>query len=911
MAKQKDFFEKVAEKLIEKLRQGTAPWQKSWDGGTAGSLPMNPTTEKRYRGGNALFLMAQGYDDPRWMTYKQAEKEGAQVKKGEHGTPIIYWKFQEQQPVVDEHGKPVLDTQGKPKTQTVELERPRSFLSYVFNAQQIGGLPPLIEETEQRWFPEDRAEGILQNSNAHIEHRPQGRAFYRPSADSITLPLKEQFSNAEGYYSTALHELGHWTGHESRLNRDLGHPFGSEGYAREELRAEIASLMVGMEMGAYTPNVDNHAAYVGNWIKALEEDPREIFRAAADAEKIMDFVMSFELKQEQTAVLEEEVSNFEADILQRQREEAAKYGEEHVAKLAEMHDVEDRAEYLEYVAACAKTPEQQEREYQEYLNHPDTIAYRAQMEAQERERITIVVGDAETGVSHTIQFKNWEDAYNHLAGEELEEKETHEATVRAYFENRFPSVEVKSSQNADEQEHSRTYLHVPFAEKEEAKALGAKWDRKEGAWYVPQGKDAAPFEKWTATQGQAVEESARSTKKGQQQDQRVYLAVPYVERRAAKETGAKWDAVARSWFADEGADMTKMAQWLPDRRPEQVPAMSPREEFAEVLRKLNCTVEGEHPIIDGQTHRIVTEGDAQGVKSGFYVGHLDGHPAGYAKNNRSGEDVRWKSKGVSFSTEERRQLVADSAQKREERSQQVAQKQEQAAMRVWRQMDEMQPVTQPTPYLAAKGLAVHKGALTGADGKTTCLAAQDADGKIWTMQYIQEDGTKRFAKDARKEGCFHVVGGMDAVAKAPVLVISEGYATASTLTTALGHGVVAAFDAGNLESVAKALHTKYPEKAIVIAGDDDRHLVNSPIKKNPGREKAELAAQSVGGLAVFPTFASGENGRDFKDFNDLGTKSRLGNEAVARQIKPALEKACAQKRAEQVQEQQHKKQHSR
>ena len=137
-----------------------------------------------------------------------------------------------------------------------------------------------------------------QASGARISHSAGDRAFYRPSTDSITLPEKSQFESADRYYATALHELGHWTGHPSRLDRDLAHPFGSEGYAKEELRAEISSMIVGDELGiGHDP--EQHAAYVGSWIKALQDDPLEIFRASSDAEKIHDYVLAFEQKQVQ------------------------------------------------------------------------------------------------------------------------------------------------------------------------------------------------------------------------------------------------------------------------------------------------------------------------------------------------------------------------------------------------------------------------------------------------------------------------------------------------------------------------------------------------------------------------------------------------------------------------------------
>jgi antirestriction protein ArdC len=301
MESKKPFHEAVAEKLIEQLKAGTAPWQKPWSPGEPSSyLPMNPTTGKRYKGINAIHLMSQGHSDARWMTYKQAAAVGAQVRKGEKGTPVQYWKFSEEQDKLDDKGKPVLDPQGKPVKETIMLERPRVFFATVFNAEQIDGLPPLQQQTktEQQWDAIDRAEHILKASGARITHAAGDRAFYRPSTDSITMPERSQFETADRYYATALHELGHWTGHPSRLDRDLGHPFGSEAYAKEELRAEIASMILGDALGiGHDPG--QHVAYVGSWIKALQEDSLEIFRAAADAEKIHDYVLAFEQKQVQ------------------------------------------------------------------------------------------------------------------------------------------------------------------------------------------------------------------------------------------------------------------------------------------------------------------------------------------------------------------------------------------------------------------------------------------------------------------------------------------------------------------------------------------------------------------------------------------------------------------------------------
>ena len=170
------------------------------------------------------------------------------------------------------------------------------------------------------------------------------------------------------------------------------------------------------------------------------------------------------------------------------------------------------------------------------------------------------------------------------------------------------------------------------------------------------------------------------------------------------------------------------------------------------------------------------------------------------------------------------------------------------------------------------------------------VPAYDANGTIWTAQTIQGSGRKMFAKDSVKQANFHVVGagghGLDALADAPAIVISEGYASADSLSNVLGYPTVSAFDSGNLELVAKALHEKYPDKPIVIAGDDDKHL-EATQGYNPGRTKASEAAKAVGGKVLFPIFAPGEQSSDpkqFSDFNDLATKSILGAEGIKRQV---------------------------
>lgn len=1043
-AEKKPFHETVAENLIEQLKAGTAPWQKPWEPGSQGFMPMNPTTGKRYKGINAIHLMSQGHGDNRWLTYKQAKATGAQVRKGEKGTPVQYWKFSEEQNKLDDNGKPVLDGQGKPVKETVMLERPRVFFATVFNGEQIDGMPPLEQkEKTQTWDAVERAEHILKASAADIRHGEHDRAFYRPATDSIHLPDKEQFPTADNYYATALHELGHWTGHSSRLDRDMAHPFGSEGYAKEELKAECFSLIMGDELGiGHDP--EQHAAYVGSWIKALQEDPLEIFRATSDAEKMSNYVLAFEQKlvqeqdQAQTQKLEaapeqtqeagmqlptnnqqirdqllsalsQEDSQAINQVANERRRLAA--GEtdaqafEETARQVLGFDlpadwngavqvqgnvvIEDGGEqFVEPAHAVGREPEfwgvyaQHENGMHQWVadinsqNQADELAnllglVDALSETNEHEQA------AKLSRVNEVRVRLDPNSTDDDISAAKEARKTAETTAtlndsdmqrRIAEHERQQAKQAKDSQQAqaEPEKQERTYINVPYREKDEAKGLGARWDRQQQSWFVPPGVDTAPFAKWS--QG-AVQEATTQQRPQQEQgqtqtagQQKQYLAVPYGERGAAKAAGAQWDKAAKSWYVGAKGDMERLSRWMPDNvKSQQGPAMSPREEFAEAMKSLGCVVSGDHPIMDGKKHRVSVEGDKKGERAGFYVGHLDGHPAGYISNNRTGVDMKWKSKGYSLDPAEKAKLQAEAAEKLAARAAELEQAQEATAERVSKQTANLMPVTEQTPYMQNKGIQPHPGVLTDAEGKKTYIPAHDENGKQWTMQYIQEDGTKRFAKDSRKEGCFHIVGGdMKSLEAAPALVLQEGYATAATNAEALGFATVAAFDSGNLPNVAKALHDKFPDKPVVVLGDDDRHQELTQ-GTNPGKTKAQEAAKVVGGKAAFPVFAPGEaeypagvtpitpqsyrehlraskaletapeerkadlqkallskeqlaaldHMKKHTDFNDLATKSSLGREGVERQVRATVGKAvqeAARKREQKQAEQQVHKQ---
>ena len=299
----RDFRQEVTESIIQMLERGVAPWQKPWQPGASSlGIPFNPTSEREYRGGNAIHLMAsglqRGYQDPRWMTYKQAADNGWQVRRGEKGTQIEFWEAKEgpgksRVSASDGDGDSTAANANDGRT---EKSRFIHRVYTVFNAQQIDGIPPHNPKQHTTFEAVQAGEQILKNSGANIAHDQADRAFYSRAEDSIHLPPKDAFKDAAGYYGTALHELAHWSGHPSRLNRPTlteSYRFGDVNYAREELRAELSSVFLAAQRGI-PHDPEQHASYVNSWIGALRRDKNEIFRAAHDASKATDFILALE-----------------------------------------------------------------------------------------------------------------------------------------------------------------------------------------------------------------------------------------------------------------------------------------------------------------------------------------------------------------------------------------------------------------------------------------------------------------------------------------------------------------------------------------------------------------------------------------------------------------------------------------
>ena len=291
----------IVKELSEALERGTAPWQKPWRE-VKREWPVNAATGDSYGWHNAMRLFTRakrmGYTDPRWITYNQAENLGWHVKLGEKGTRIVFCA-EERKPVKDENGRYVRNPDGTIKYGVFGLRVMRPY--FVFNGSQVAGISPYRQTIQEHESPEEceKAERILSESGAEITFGGD-QAYYDIVNDYIGLPKRFQFSTKADYYATALHELTHWTGHESRLNRGFSVRDSREDYAFEELVAEIGSMFVSAETGIdqTQEHFENHAAYVGSWIKHIKSDNQAYFRAVRLAEKAAEYILRNERERE-------------------------------------------------------------------------------------------------------------------------------------------------------------------------------------------------------------------------------------------------------------------------------------------------------------------------------------------------------------------------------------------------------------------------------------------------------------------------------------------------------------------------------------------------------------------------------------------------------------------------------------
>jgi len=282
-----DIYTRVTNRIVEQLEHGIRPWMQPWNAEHAAGRITRPLRHngQPYKGINILQLWASaeiaGYACPIWLTFQQAKELGGHVKKGEHGSPVVY-------------ASTFKKTDKTEDGQETEEEIPFLKEYTVFNVEQCEGLPQhfyaLAEPPKEKIERIEHAERFFAGTGAKIEYGGN-RAFYAITTDSIRMPPFETFRDSESHASTLAHELTHWTRHPSRLNRDLGRKrWGDEGYAFEELVAELGSAFLCADL-SITPEIrEDHASYIHEWLKVLKDDKRAVFTAASHASKAVDFL---------------------------------------------------------------------------------------------------------------------------------------------------------------------------------------------------------------------------------------------------------------------------------------------------------------------------------------------------------------------------------------------------------------------------------------------------------------------------------------------------------------------------------------------------------------------------------------------------------------------------------------------
>lgn len=276
-------YQIITDQIIKRLEQGVIPWHKPWIGV---DCPANLISKKEYKGINVFLLAVQNYSSPYWLTFNQCKQLGGMVKKGAKSTMIVFWKLNK--------GYEIDKETGEKRSKMIPILR----YYRVFNVEQCENInPDKIPEVNQNpdFEPLEVCEAVIDNmpNRPDIKHE-ESRAYYHPRFDFVNMPKRESFDTEAFYYSVLFHELGHSTGHKSRLDRPGitgGTYFGSCDYSKEELVAEMTAAFLCGHCQIEQQTIDNSAAYIKSWLKSLKNDPKMVVQAAAQAQKASDYIL--------------------------------------------------------------------------------------------------------------------------------------------------------------------------------------------------------------------------------------------------------------------------------------------------------------------------------------------------------------------------------------------------------------------------------------------------------------------------------------------------------------------------------------------------------------------------------------------------------------------------------------------
>lgn len=813
---QRDFREELTRRVIEALEDGSAPWQRPWNGAHGAALlePVHAVTGKPYRGMNSVNLMMAGYADPRWCTYKQAQERGWQVRRGEKSTLIEYWKFEDVRKEPDPVTKEL-------RTVRVELKPPRVFYAQVFNCAQMDGVPP-HELAAPAWDALQLGDAVIANCGVRIYHDQADAAFYMPLRDEIHAPPRGAFPSAAAYYATMFHEIGHSTGHESRLKREFGRSFGSPEYAQEELRAELASLFLSARLGI-PYDFSNHASYVGSWVAKLKEDKDEIFRAARDAGRIADYVVELGLGLEQkieeqglATLLPPKAQSVVAHALGKGADLAwadAKTQEPMVGPIVwadssyVVQNVDGRGvvHHFRDFAPGSFDDDGIERPYK-WHGRDSWISYRDGVATLEP---AIAHENARVGVTYTVGGGNLKS----------EEFTTPEAAVKAFLAapgSESPSIIRSETYVFDGEQRTQasvpgqtTVIQVPGQPTEYGKWVG--------------GNDQALIDAFAKAREAASQERGEAQKATRRRhlprEERIELFVPFAERESAKKLGAIWDGEV--WYIGVDWDSAPFDRWL------SPPQMVTRREIVDAF-VLRCKELGldmsdedtsESAMMDGVWHKTtVTTSRNHNKKAGAYVLNERGY--GCICNHDQGTKVPFEPEGILASEERTAEALEQYRKNLEARmaaEKALRNKVAKTAQRLCGKLAGTEDLATAQPYLLdKKSVPAFPGVLC--ENGTVVIPMFNAANEIRNVQRIFPDGSKRFLKDGEKKGLFFVIGDL---AQADTVLFGEGYATLASPHLATRFASVVCFDSGNIGAVMEALAeaTKHADR--IILSDND------------------------------------------------------------------------------------------
>ena len=891
------FTDDFISEIIEAVRNNTAPWQQSWPSGLI--APYNAVKGNTYSGRNAVRLFFQGlrrgYTDPRWATAHQIKEMQGHIRKGEKGTGILYYG---QRIVIEDDGTEKM------------LGVVRHY--YVFNIEQTN-LPVLQREALREVTPDLPAFAEL--LTIHNPRMAPGEPMYDPNTDTIRMLDKGAFTNDGEYYSAFFHEMGHWTGHESRLNRDLTHPFGTPGYAREELVAELSSFMLSLEHGLPFSPKQSHA-YLQGWAERtgqeLEDALRQGFKDATAAKNFIDAPLR-ERQQEREQQVElatpltsrdeaetapekgravqtettQEYQPKHGDVVRTYYTRTGKIGAE--VRISISHH-ETRPICYHYIgkwgAASGVTPEELSKEDAKWRTT--------------RRGITIVDGPAaaiafgNASLTITANEKNTERKVSSAttaaeqsaatAAPEAEQAasaaEQSAETAAPEAEQAAPAAEQSAEAAAPEVEQAAPAAHKPDVRETSATTMTSKTS-KSADDAVVQAYVAERFDKLfrRAYDEQAMVAEVMETR-------RVYLAVSWDERHEAKALGAKWDKKNSCWYALNKSLLPPLQKF--NRQPgdyQRAGSGDSLEDLRAMAASMGLDVE-RFDTTPNVWHRVPVEGRRTTIDGAYKIWrNADGVTGATVKNLVTGETRTWSDRGA------RRDPVPDIVQRaaqlnREEQIQ--AQDQVRAQLNIMRGQDalaayKMLPDARgDEPYFARKHMTSSHGIKRLEDGTMVIPLINGERVGAWadtpkdrylglvSLQTIAPDGTKMLMKQAAKSGAYFPIGSPAARAVPTHIVLAEGIATAEAAHQILAGGdrrvlAVAAIDAGNLVHVASTLQQMFPAAKKIIAVDNDLGT-----EQKHGKNSGIVAARAVAAKHPEYTLAIPEpiDGKN-TDWNDV------------------------------------------